>query len=258
MTNYINEVYSLDTGLFYFTLSVHTICIIRHYFNWGNTSTFLMEDIIPSITCTSLFQFCNTITYPSAGLIHKQLSRHEKIGTFIKRILAHPTGLWYFFHNGVQCLKPDTVRALPRTRSPKLICNFTPDFYWVKWSSRYSVPSLVWSNLSSINTAFLYIFLPYQITNLIEIQWNVCSSFVKLAEYNQIQRVDVHCKGLCPSYWMFRSAYPFSNIADVVVSQIFPRPGANLVEKIFKQPIFFVNRSFAKFIKNLNTNILHF
>lgn len=104
----------------------------------------------------------------------------------------------------------------------------------------------------------IFFFLPYQITNLIEIQWNVCSSFVKLAEYNQIQRVDVHCKGLCPSYWMFRSAYPFSNIADVVVSQIFPRPGANLVEKIFKQPIFFVNRSFAKFIKNLNTNILHF
>lgn len=75
MTNYINEVYSLDTGLFYFTLSVHTICIIRHYFNWGNTSTFLMEDIIPSITCTSLFQFCNTITYPN-WYIYK-----EDIGT---------------------------------------------------------------------------------------------------------------------------------------------------------------------------------
>lgn len=92
-------------------------------------------------------------------------------------------------------------------------------------------------------------FLTYQITNLMEIQWNVCCSFVKLAEYNQIQRVDGHCKGLCPSYWMFRSVYPFSNIADVVVSQIVPCPGANLVEKIFEQPIFIVSRSFANIIK---------
>lgn len=92
-------------------------------------------------------------------------------------------------------------------------------------------------------------FLTYQITNIMEIQWNVCCSAVKLAEYNQIQRVDVHCKGLCPSYWMFRSVYPFSNIADVVVSQIVPCPGANLVEKIFEQPIFIVSRSFANIIK---------
>lgn len=48
---------------------------------------------------------------------------------------------------------------------------------------------------------------------------------------------------------MYRSAYPFSNIADVIVSQIVPCPGANLVEKIFEQPIFIVSRSFAKFIK---------
>lgn len=37
-------------------------------------------------------------------------------------------------------------------------------------------------------------FLTYQITNIMEIQWNVCCSFVKLAEYNQIQRVDVHAR----------------------------------------------------------------
>lgn len=35
-------------------------------------------------------------------------------------------------------------------------------------------------------------FLTYQITNLMEIQWNVCCSFVKLAEYNQ------NPKGRCP------------------------------------------------------------
>lgn len=151
-----------------------------------------MEDIIPSITCTSLFQFCNTITYPSAGLIHKPLSRHDKIGTFIKRILAHPTGLWYFFHNGVQCLKPDTVRALPRTRSPKLICNFTPDFYWVKWSSRYSVPSLVWSNLSSINTAFLYFF--FAISDY-ELNRNTMEC---LLFFRKIGRIQPNPKGRCP------------------------------------------------------------
>lgn len=54
---------------------------------------------------------------------------------------------------------------------------------------------------------------------------------------------------------MYRSAYPFSNIADVIVSQIVPCPGANLVEKIFEQPIFIVSRSFAKFIKR---NFIHY
>lgn len=171
--------------------------------------------------------------------------------------MAHPTGLWYFFSQWCPISETWHCASPVPHKVPKTYLQFHARFLLSQMELALLCAFFSMVQLIKYKHSLL-IFLTYQITNLMEIQWNVCCSFVKLAEYNKIQRVDVHCKGLCPSYWMFRSAYPFSNIADVVVSQIFPRPGANLVEKIFKQLIFFVNRSFAKFIKKLDTNILHF
>lgn len=116
--------------------------------------------------------------------------------------MGHPTGLWYLFSQWCpisetwHCASPAPYKVL------KTYLQFHARFLRSQMELALLCTFLSMVQLIKYKHSLLIKFLTYQITNLMEIQWNVCCSAVKLAEYNQIQRVDVHCKGLCPSYWM--------------------------------------------------------